>query len=168
MRYFCGAATIKESVIIGEVLDRAPRPLTAGEISQITGIPINIVTSFMMRNRERGRVSVRIVPRIGSGRGKGKFIREYWRGDGCIQYTFGSGSILSHEQARRLAEGRRPVQWRETANTVWSIDETDQLAVRRGEQVICMGQVQSIAEHDGGIAISIHDGPKMEFRIKLH
>lgn len=163
-KYYCSAASIKETEAIGKVLDRAPRPLSAGEISQITGIPINVVTSFMMRNRERGRVSVRVIARI--GKGGSKIIREYWRGNGCIQYTFGSGDMLSQEQARKLAEGRRPVQWRETANTVWSVDETEQLAVRRGEQVICMGRVQSIAEQDGGITISVRDGPKLEFATK--
>ena len=62
-RYFCTAATgIRATDIIGQVLDRAPRPYSASEIAEITGLPINVVTSFLTRNQARGRISVRIVP----------------------------------------------------------------------------------------------------------
>ena len=74
--------------------------------------------------------------------------------------------MLSQEQARELAQGRRPVQWRETASTVWSVDETETLAVRRGDQVICMGKVDRITAQEGGIEVSVHNGPKMEFSTK--
>lgn len=162
-RYFSSAATgIRATDIIGRVLDRAPRPYSAGEIAEITGLPITIVTSFLTRNQARGRISVRIVPRRGSD--SGTPMREYWRGNDCIYHTFGKGDMLSQDQARELAQGRRPVQWRETASTVWSVDETDTLAVRRGEQVICMGKVQSIKETRAGrVAITVRNGPRLEF-----
>ena len=133
--YFCGGTCgIKDTFAIGEVLERAPRPYTASEIAQITGIPINVVLSFLIRNCERRRVTMRPVIRREKSNGKNQ--REYWRGSGSISYTFGRGKMLSQEQARELAQGRRPVQWRETASTVWSVDETETLAVRRGDQVI--------------------------------
>jgi len=167
-RYFCTAATgIRATDIIGQVLDRAPRPYSASEIAEITGLPINVVTSFLTRNQARGRISVRIVPRRTSNSGKPQ--REYWRGSDCIHHTFGKGDMLSEDQARELAEGHRPVMWRETASTVWSVDETDTLAVRRGEQVICMGKVQSIREiRTGKVAIKVRNGPRLEFSTKSH
>jgi RnfABCDGE-type electron transport complex B subunit len=38
----------------------------AEAIAEITGLPINIVTSFLTRNQARGRISVRIVPTTSS------------------------------------------------------------------------------------------------------
>ena len=164
-RYYCSAASnITSTARIGEVLDRAMRPLSAGEIARITGLPINVITSFLRRNQTVGRISVRIVPRRDSDSGKPQ--REYWRGTDCIHHTFGTGDMLSRKQARELAQGHRPVQWRETGSTIWSIDETDTLAVRRGEQVICMGRVERIAERESGITVTVRNGPRMEFGIK--
>lgn len=164
-RYFCSAASnIHATSIIGDALDRAPRPLSAGELASITGLPINVITSFLQRNQQRGRISVRVIARRDSD--SGKPMREYWRGADCIHHTFGRGEMLSREQARELAQGHRPIQWRETGSTVWSIDETDTLAVRRGEQVVCMGRVQSITERAGGITVTVRNGPRMEFGIK--
>lgn len=165
MRYYCArTGTLRVTQSIGEAMDRAPRPYTASEIAQITGLPIGSVQAFLVRNLQKGAVSMHFIPRRGASCGKPQ--REYWRGRDTISYTFGRGSMITEEQARELEAGRRPIQWRETASTVYSIDETDTLAVRRGEQVIVMGQVQQVRANKGKMAVRIKDGPRLEFSTK--
>ena len=165
MRYYCSPkASLRITGILGEAMDRAPRPYTATELAAITGVPIDTIKAFMRRNLQTGTVSMRLIPRVGSSSGKRQ--REYWRGHADISGTFGRGNMITAEQARELAGGRRPVQWRETASTVWSIDETDTLAVRRGEQVIRMGTAQEISADSRSMTVQVKDGPKMEFSIK--
>lgn len=165
MKYYCSSTSkLRETEIIGEAMERAPRPYTASEIAQITGLPINIIRAFLWRNFQKGTVSMHFIARRGASCGKPQ--REYWRGRDSINYTFGRGSMITEEQARELEAGRRPIQWRETASTVYSIDETDTLAVRRGEQVIVMGQVQQVRANKGRMAVRIKDGPRLEFSTK--
>lgn len=165
MRYYCTPTVkLRISQRIGDLMDRAPRPYTASEIAQITGLPIGSVQAFLVCNLQKGTVSMHFIPRKDSSSGKPQ--REYWRGRDTISYTFGRGSMITEEQARELEAGRRPIQWRETASTVYSIDETDTLAVRRGEQVIVMGQVQQVRANKGKMAVRIKDGPRLEFSTK--
>lgn len=165
-RYYCTASSsLRITGIIGDVMDRAPRPYTASEISKITGLPIGAIKAFLVRNLARGTVSMRLITRR-PGSSSGKPQREYWRGSGDISYTFGRGNMITEEQAQELAEGRRPMQWRETASTVWSIDETDTVAVRRGEQVICLGSAEDIATGSGRLTIKVRDGPRLDFSTK--
>ena len=165
-RYYCTTRSpLRITEIIGAVMDRAPRPYTAGELAEITGLSIYEINGFLRRNLSRGAVSMRLILRR-PGSSSGKPQREYWRGRQDIAFTFGRGSMITEEQARELEAGRRPIQWRETASTVYSIDETDTLAVRRGEQVIVMGQVQQVRANKGRMAVRIKDGPRLEFSTK--
>lgn len=164
MRYYCSrSAGIHAVRTIGSVMDRAPRPYTVAELSEITGIPMLTITGFMIRNLQKGTVSVRYIPRAESDSGKRQ--GEYWRGQADIAGTFGRGHMITQEQARDATRGRRPVEWKETG-TVWSIDETDTLAVRRGEQVIRMGRVQAIEADMERMSVEVRDGPRMEFPIR--
>ena len=165
-RYYCtrsSTPTITET--LGKAMDRAIRPLTAGELSEITGIPVQTVRSFLVRNVTRRTVSVRIVPRRPpscSSKPQG----EYWRGCGDIRGTFGRGEMITRKQTQELAQGMRPMQWRGDQGTVWSIDETDTVAVRRGETVLTLGRAQRVSATKKGASITMKDGSRMEFAAK--
>ena len=53
---------------LGDVLDRAPHPLTACEIREVSGQPCAVVLAFLMKNDFNGRISSRIIPRPGGGK----------------------------------------------------------------------------------------------------
>ena len=68
-RYLSAPAVgILRTNIIGEAIDRAPHPLTACEIQEITGQPYPIVLGFLMKNDFNGRLSSRMIPRPGGGK----------------------------------------------------------------------------------------------------
>jgi hypothetical protein len=165
-RYACtSVCSIRTTEMLGEVMDRAPRPYTAGELAEITGLPIRVVKSFLLCNARRGRLSARLVPRrdlLDSGKPQ----KEYWRGGTDVFLTFGRADMITKRQAQEMASGRRPMEWRGEQATVWSIDETDTLAVRRGNTVLCLGRVDGIELTDRGVAVRIGDGSRMEFAAK--
>lgn len=163
MRYYCGGkCRMSATDTIGALMDRAPRPYTAGEISAITGIPIGEVQSFLLRNLAKGRISFRIVPRRYGGSTKPKQ-REYWRGVDDVSYTFGRGKMMTGKEAEQLATGKRPVQWK-ASKAVWSVDEQNEVAVRRGVTIVCMGQADRVRRTNTGVSIEIKDGPTLTFK----
>ena len=59
-RYLSSAGVgILRTRMIGDVLERAPRPYTAQEISELTGISTTVVVGFLTRNYNAGRLSMR-------------------------------------------------------------------------------------------------------------
>lgn len=162
-RYYCTrSSSLTTTEILGQAMDRALRPLTAGELAEITGIDVQTVRSFLIRNAERKVISVRMVPRrlpSYSGKRQG----EYWRGRQDIHGTFGRGEMITRRQTQELAQGQRPMQWRGDQGTVWSIDETDTLAVRRGNTVLTLGKAERITATKRGASIKMADGSRMEF-----
>lgn len=162
-RYYCTrSSNLTTTEILGQAMDRALRPLTAGELAEITGIDVQTVRSFLIRNASRKVISVRMVPRrlpSYSGKRQG----EYWRGRQDIHGTFGRGEMITRRQTQELAEGQRPMQWRGDQGTVWSIDETDTLAVRRGNTVLTLGKAERITATKKGASITMKDGSRMEF-----
>ena len=165
-RYYCAPSShINDTAVLGALMDRAPRPYTAGEISEITGLPLNVVASFLIRNTKKGIISVRIIPRRDQ-LVSGKLQREYWRGGGDVAFTFGRGKIITNREAQEMASGKRPMQWKGSNATVWSLDEAEQVAVQRGNTVVCMGRADRVALTDGGVEITIRDGPQLEFEAK--
>ena len=168
-RYYCTPnCPINITVALGELMDRAPRPYTAGEIAEITGIDLGYIRAFLIRNTKKGKLSVRIAPRRDRSAitRSGKPSREYWRGGQDVAFTFGRGKIITDRQMQDMASGIRPIQWRGSNATVWSLDEAEQVAVRRGNTVVCMGRAEGIALTDGGVQIRIQDGPRLEFEAK--
>ncbi len=162
--YFCTRhCPISATKIIQGALERATRPLTGKELADITGLPLSTIQSFLTRNERKRAISVRVVPRAGSTSGKPQ--REFWRGRQDITGTFGKGRIMNETQARELAEGRRPMQWSGADSTVWSLDETETVAVRRGYAVVCMGRAERVDYQDGRITVAIRDGPQVRFEV---
>lgn len=145
------------------VFDRAPRPYTGSELAEITGLPMPVILGFLVRNTEKGTISARIVPRVNSTSGKPQ--REYWRGSQDLIFTFGRGKIITDRQARELAQGKRPMQWRE-AGAVWSLDETGTVAVRRGYAIVCMGKAERVDYRNGDVTLTIKDGPEVRFEVQ--
>lgn len=162
-RYYCSAASgIRTTEILGQAMDRAVRPMTAGELAEITGVDVQTVRAFLQRNVARKVISVRLVPRrlpSCSGKPQG----EYWRGLLDIHGTFGAGEMITRRQTQELAEGMRPMQWRGDRGTVWSVDECNIVAVRRGNTVLTLGKAERITATKRGASIKMADGSRMEF-----
>lgn len=165
-RYYCTpSSSLRITALLGQAMDRALRPYTAGELAGITGVPVQVVKSFLVRNASRGVLSVRMVARPDLS-SHGKTYREYWVGHTDIHGTFGRGDMMTRKQTRELADGRRPMQWRGEQATVWSIDEANVLAVRRGNTVLTIGKAERIYPTKKGAAIFMADGSRLEFAAK--
>ena len=162
-RYYCSPSSgIRTTEILGQAMDRAVRPMTAGELAEITGVDVQTVRAFLRRNVDRRVISVRVVPRrlpSYSGKRQG----EYWRGRQDIHGTFGMGEMITRRQTQELAEGVRPMQWRGDQGTVWSVDESNTVAVRRGNTVLTLGKAERITATKRGASIRMADGSRMEF-----
>lgn len=159
--YYCTpACPLRTMVIIGAALDRAPRPYTATELSEITGVPLTVVVAFLKSNREKEKVSSRSVPR----RGGGKPFLEYWRGQQSITDTFEASNMMDNKTENRLKAGERPVSWRDGNHTNWSIDETDTVAMMRGGTVVRLGKAEAVTFSKRGVTIRVKDSVNMTFR----
>lgn len=158
----CG---ISLTVLIGSVLDTAPRPYTVAEIVEISRQPTNVVTAFLKANSYADHVSWREMPRDRPHEEGGKPVREYWRGDRTVNATFSEGvGIMDEKIGKRLEEGERPVSWRDGTRTVWSIDETETVSAMRGNNVIRMGRAEKVTAVKTGYTIRIRDGPVLKFK----
>jgi hypothetical protein len=147
---------------IGEVLDRAPRPYTASELAEITGIPINKVTAFLKHNKVCDKVSARPTPRIPAGTGRA--VLEYWRGQSGVTDTFRVDEMMDGNIENKIREGKRPVAWRDGNYTSWSIDEADTVATMRGGAVVRLGKLEGVTYSKQGVTIKVKDAMKITFR----
>lgn len=134
-------AGIRLTHILGDCLDRATHPMTAEEIHRATGQPYPVVCGFLKKNSFARKVSSQQIPRPGGG----KPYREYWRGDRDIQSTFGDvDNMMDKRTSERLAQGERPVAWRDGSHTTWSIDENEALTAVQGNRCLRFGTAQRI------------------------
>lgn len=157
----CGIA---QTVLIGDALDRAPRPYTAQELAEVTGCDGYTILAFLNANTYAEHISCREVARDRPHE-TGKPLREYWRGDRTVWFTFGEGVEKMDEKiGKSLTEGKRPVSWKDGTRTVWSIDETETVSAMRGNNVVRMGKAQEIKALRTGYSIRIEGGPVLRFR----
>ena len=153
----CGLAVMTR---IGSALDRAPRPYTASELAEVSGIPQMQVMAFLRHNTVCGKVSSRRIPRTGGG----KPLMEYWRGQGDVMETFWTDDTMDEKMENRLREGQRPVSWRDGNRTAWCIDETDTVCTMRGGSVVRLGKLESVSFAKGGVTIRVKDSISMTFK----
>lgn len=157
------AVGLNNMATIGGALDRAPRPYTAGELAEITGLDLYVVKAFLLRNSNRGKISVRDTPRP-DGR-CGPMVREYWRGQGSIWDTFAEGvGELDEETENKIISGARPVSWRGPSRTVWSLDELGTISTMSDRNVVRLGRVESAKATKTGITIRMEDGTALAFK----
>lgn len=148
---------------IGGALDRAPRPYTATELAEITGVDLVQVKAFLLRNKYNGRISVRDTPRP-DGR-CGPMVREYWRGQRSIWDTFAEGvGDLDEETEHKIINGTRPVSWKGPSRTVWSLDELGTISTMSDRNVVRLGRVESAKATRTGITIKMEDGTAVAFK----
>lgn len=157
----CGLSTTAR---IGRFLDRAPRPYTAPEIAEITGIPLLQVRGFLQCNSVNDKISSRRVTRATVGMRPGKMIIEYWRGGMGVIDTFTVDNMMDDKTEGRLREGKRPVSWRDGNHTSWSIDEGDNVATMRGSSVVRLGKVESVSFAKTGVTVAVNNGIRVTFR----
>ena len=159
--YLCSAKCgLSATAKIGGALDRAPRPYTAGELAEITQLPLGIIKAFLRRNTTCEKVNSHSIARIGGGRP----MQEYWRGMSGIFDTFKVENMMDDKTEGKLREGIRPVAWRDANFTNWSIDETDQVATMRGGAVVRLGKVEGISYSKQGVTVTVKDGIRLTFR----
>ena len=147
-------------VSIGAALDRAPRPYTAKELSEITGIPLGQVCAFLKCNTIKEKVSSRVIPRPGGG----KPTMEYWRGTAGVTGTFRTDDTMDGNIETKIKEGKRPVAWRDGNYTQWSIDETDTVATMRGGSVVRLGKLEGVSYSKQGVTLRVANSMKITFR----
>jgi len=147
-------------VSIGAALDRAPRPYTAKELSEITGIPMAQVCAFLKCNTIKEKVSSRTIPRPGGG----KPTMEYWRGQSGVTDTFTVDNMMDGNVETKLKEGRRPVAWQDGNHTRWSIDETETVATMRGGSVVRLGKLEGVSYSKQGVTLRVANSMKITFR----
>ena len=156
----CGIAPTS---IIAGAMDRAPRPYTLQELAEVTGLPSPTVLAFLTANTYAEHISWREVARDRPHE-TGKPLREYWRGNRTVWFTFGEEVDEMDERiARSLTEGKRPVSWKDGTRTVWSIDETETVSAMRGNNVTRLGRAEKVEAVKSGYTIRIRDGPTLQF-----
>lgn len=159
--YLCSAKCgLSATAKIGGALDRAPRPYTAGELAEITQLPLGIIKAFLRRNTTCEKVNSHSIARIGGGRP----MQEYWRGMSGIFDTFKVENMMDDKTEGRLREGKRPVSWRDGNHTSWSIDEGDNVATMRGSSVVRLGKVESVSFAKTGVTVAVNNGIRVTFR----
>jgi hypothetical protein len=147
-------------------LDRAPRPYTAGELSEITDVPLKTVMAFLRKNETRCKVSSRRINRVPQTVG-GRMIKEYWRGQSGVTDTFGVDNMMDGNTEDRLRTGKRPVTWRDGNYTNWSIDEADTVATMRGGEVVRLGKLDGVSYSKQGVTLRVTNSMKITFRREL-
>lgn len=164
MRRYLSAPAVgmTNTVAIGNVLDRAPRPYTAPELADLVRLPLITVMAFLRKNTTAGRVSSRPIPRI-DGR-CGRPILEYWRGQQGIWETFGDVNVMDGNTERKLLGTERPVAWRDGHRTAWSVDESGMVTAIRDRSVVRLGHMESAKATKTGVTVRIAEGPTITFR----
>ena len=161
MNYLCSPKVSMRTMLrIGAALDRAPRPYTAGELTEITGVPRLQVLAFLKCNLIKEKVSARFIPRPGGG----KPMREYWRGTGDVSFTFRVDDMMDGNIENKIKEGKRPVAWRDGNYTQWSIDETETVATMRGGNVVRLGKLEGVSYSKTGVTIKVKGAANITFR----
>lgn len=159
--YLCSPKVSMRTVLrIGAVLDRAPRPYTVRELTDMTGVDITQMLAFLRCNKCKGKISSRTIPRPGGG----KPLQEYWRGTGGIIDTFRTDDTMDGNIETKLKEGRRPVAWQDGNHTRWSIDEADTVATMRGGSVVRLGKLDGVSFSKTGVTIRVANSMKITFR----
>lgn len=159
--YLCSSRCgLKATAKIGEVLDRAPRPHTARELAEITGMPEIQVLAFLKSNKANDKITARWRRRDGGGRP----MLEYWRGQAGVAQTFRVDNMMDDRTEDRLKNGKRPVSWRDNNQTAWSIDEANTVATMRGGSVVRLGKLEGISYSKQGVTIRVKDTLKITFR----
>lgn len=165
--YLCSTTCpMRTMVKIGSALDRAPRPYTASELSEITGVPLVTVMAFLRKNETCCKVSSRRINRVPQVEG-GKMINEYWRGQSGVTDTFGVDNMMDGNTEDRLRTGKRPVTWRDGNYTNWSIDEADTVATMRGGEVVRLGKLDGVSYSKQGVTLRVANSMKITFRREL-
>lgn len=160
--YLCSpAVNMRTMAKIGAALDRAPRPYTASELAEITGVPLIKVVAFLKHNKVCCNVSARPIPRIPV---EGKPLLEYWRGQSGVMETFRTDDTMDGKIEMKLRQGDRPVSWRDGNHTSWSIDETDTVATMRGGSVVRLGKLEAVTYSKQGVTIAVKDSVRMTFK----
>ena len=161
MSYYCSPKVSMRTVLrIGAALDRAPRPYTAHELTEITGIDRMQVLAFLKCNLLKDAVSARFIPRPGGG----KPLREYWRGQWGVLDTFTVDDMMDGNIETKLKQGTRPVAWRDGNYTQWSIDETETVATMRGGNVVRLGKLEGVSYSKTGVTIKVKGAANITFR----
>lgn len=161
MNYLCSPKVSMRTMLrIGAALDRAPRPYTAGELTEITGVPRMQVLAFLKCNLIKEKVSARFMPRPGGG----KPLREYWRGQWSVNDTFRVDDMMDGNIENKIKEGKRPVAWRDGNYTCWSIDETNTVATMRGSAVVRLGKLEGVSYSKQGVTLRVANSMKITFR----
>ena len=155
----CGMTTM---VRLGTALDRAPRPYTASELSEITGVPLPKVNAFLRCNKVKCKVSARTTPRIPTGTGRP--LLEYWRGQSGVMDTFRVDNMMDGNTETRLRQGKRPVAWRDGNYTNWSIDEADTVATMRGGEVVRLGKLDGVSYSKQGVTLRVANSMRITFK----
>ena len=159
--YLCsGSVNMSTMLRLASALDRAPRPYTARELAEITGIPLTTTTAFLKRNKIWSKVSSRPASRIGGG----PMTTEYWRGQGGVADTFRVDNMMDEDTEGRLREGKRPVSWKDGNHTSWSIDEADTVATMRGNAVVRLGKLDGVSFSKQGVTIRVANSMAMTFK----
>lgn len=161
--YLCSPAVgMTVMVRLGAALDRAPRPYTAPELAEITGVPISQVNAFLRCNKVKCKVSARTTSRIPTGTGRP--LLEYWRGQAEVMDTFRVDNMMDGNTEDRLRMGKRPVTWRDGNYTNWSIDEADTVATMRGGEVVRLGKLDGVSFSKQGVTLKVAKSMKITFR----
>ena len=162
-RYLSSAGVgILRTRMIGDVLERAPRPYTAQEISELTGISTTVVVGFLTRNYNAGRLSMR-EDTVHHPRHGWQTRRIYWRGTDDMENTF-EADDMNADIEKKLIEGERPVSWRDGVRTVWSIDERETVATMRGKNVVILGRADNVKQTRAGVTLRLGSGTEILFR----
>ena len=165
--YLCApTCSMRMMTRLGAALDRAPRPYTASELSEITGIPLITVMAFLKKNKVCCKVSSRRINRVPQVEG-GKMINEYWRGQSGVTDTFRVDNMMDGNTEDRLRQGKRPVTWRDGNYTNWSIDEADTVATMRGGEVVRLGKLDGVSYSKQGVTLRVANSMKITFRREL-
>lgn len=162
MRYLsCASCTMSQSVILGEAMDRAPRPYTVEELSDITGIPPYAVRGWVRANYIGCKINRRPILRDTRA---GRPLHEYWRGGSTIINTFYGAEEMDDNTTKRLEGGDRPVTWRDATRVTWSVDEANIVCAMKGNAVVRFGKMQSVRTTQTGMTIRIEGGTELKFK----
>lgn len=152
--------TMNTALALGAALDRAPRPYTVHELSEITGTDLTTVLAFLKCNYSKGKISARTIPRPGGG----KPMNEYWRGTAGVTDTFRTDSMMDGNIENKLKQGTRPVAWKDGNHTSWSIDETETVATMRGGNVVRLGKLEGVSYSKTSVTIRVKGAANITFR----
>lgn len=146
---------------LGRAMDRAPRPYTASELAEITTIPLDKVKAFLRRNTANDKICSRMTAwTVGEGRPQ---VREYWRGQYGLEHTFEVSNMMDERTESRLKQGVRPVSWRDSNHTNWSIDEAGTVAMMRGTECVRLGKAEAISYSKQGVTVKL-PGTRITFQ----